>query len=495
VAKKAFENMDCNLEVTRHNALGRMSRTNSADFMSINRIPLFLGPGLLLLVSCPSLPGPKAGGRDAGLGVPADYNSGRAAVPELVDSLGGLFGDAGLRKQMELSQKHNPDIEAAAARLEEAGFNTRSARSGLFPSLDLGAGANRSQTNSAGAGFNFGSVITERYGASLDAQWEVDVWGRIRAGVAAAGADQAAAQADFAAASQSIAAQTAQAYFDLVAATKLQDLAQERLASFQGTYDLVNRRFELGTANLGERDLARTDVESAGAAINASKNSRDQAARRLATLTGSYPDAGRKADTWPSLKRSVAAGIPSTLLEVRPDIFAAYQRILAADANVKVAHANLFPSFVLTSSGGQQSSALRDLANSDFNVWAIAANLSGPIVDGGRRRSELGAANALAKQALAAYRSTVLNAFREVENGLGSEYYLQRQEAATASALEAARSAEERSLRSYEAGLADILTVLESKRRRFSAEESLIELKNLRCQNRVALALSLGKAY
>jgi multidrug efflux system outer membrane protein len=117
------------------------------------------------------------------------------------------------------------------------------------------------------------------------------------------------------------------------------------------------------------------------------------------------------------------------------------------------------------------------------------------LIDGGRRRAELGAANARAKQALASYRSTVLNAFREVENALGSELYLKQQESSTAKALEAARTAEERTLRNYESGLVEILTVLDTKRRRFAAEESLINLRNLRYQNRVALALALGKAY
>ena len=459
------------------------------------RLPIIASSASLLLVSCPSLPVSKAGGRDAGLGIPSDYNGGRAPVPELVDSLGGVFDDAGLDRQLALAQRHNPDLAEAAARLEEAGFNTRNARGGIYPSLDFGAGATRSQSNSAGAGFNFGSVIRDRQSASLDAQWEVDVWGRIRAGAAAAGANEEAVAADYEAARQSIAAQTAQAWFDLVAATKLMGLAEDRRDSFQSTYDLINRRFGLGTADLGDLSLAKTDIGNAEAEINARKDSRDQAARRLATLTGSYPDASRSAASWPSMNRAVAAGIPSTLLESRPDIFSAYMRIVSADMNVKVAHSDLFPRFSLTSSGGQQSSALRDLAKSDFTVWAIAANLSAPIVDGGRRRAELGAANARAKQALAAYRSTVLNAFREVENALGSELYLRKQEEATARALEAARSAEERAARNYESGLVEVLPVLEAKRRRFDAEENLIALKNLRFQNRVALALALGKAH
>lgn len=451
--------------------------------------PIFLF--CILFSGCASLPGRKADLAGAGMKVPQSYQSGRAAVPELVGSLGDVFGDAGLRKQLKLAQENNPDLAAAAARLEEAGFNTRVATAGFFPSLTGNAGVGRSNNPSGG----FGPGVANRFSASLDVQWEVDIWGRIRSGAVAAGAERDAVAAEYAAASQSIAAQTAQAWFDLVATTKLKTLAEERLASFQSTVNLVERRFELGTADLGELSLAKTDVENARSEINARQDARDQSARRLAALVGKYPDAGMSANEWPSLKRGVAAGLPSTLLELRPDIYAAYMRILAADANVKVAHRDLFPQFSLTASGGQQSSALSQLAKSNFSVWSVAANLSAPIIDGGARRGELGAANARAKQALANYHSTVLNAFREVENALGSELYLAKQEQATSQALAAARSAEERTLRNYESGLAEILTFLDAKRRRFDAEERLIELKNLRYQNRVTLALALGKAY
>jgi multidrug efflux system outer membrane protein len=452
-----------------------------------------IGIGLIcgLLTACPALPGAKSKGAAAGMKVPDSYRSGRAAVPELVDGLGEVFADSGLRKQMRLAQKNNPDLAVAAARLEESGFNTRRATAGFFPSLTGNAGAGRSNSPAAA----FGAGVSNRYNASLDVQWEVDVWGRIRSGAAAAGAERDAVEAEYAAASQSIAAQTAQAWFNLVASTKLRGLAEARLASFQDTVNLVERRFELGTADLGELSLAKTDVENARSEINAQQDLRDQSARRLAALVGKYPDAGIAATEWPSLKRGVAAGLPSTLLELRPDIYAAYMRIIAADANVKVAHRDLFPQFSLTASGGQQSSALSQLAKSNFSVWSIAANLSAPVLDGGKRRAELGAANARAKQAFAAYHSTVLNAFREVENALGSELYLGRQEQATSQALAAARTAEERTLRNYESGLVEILSVLEAKRRRFNAEENLINLKNQRFQNRVTLALALGKAY
>jgi NodT family efflux transporter outer membrane factor (OMF) lipoprotein len=284
-----------------------------------------------------------------------------------------------------------------------------------------------------------------------------------------------------------------QAYFELIAAESLLDLSQRRLSSFQKTLQLVERRFESGTGDLGDLDLARTDVENTKSQLAGRIDSRDQAARQLAVLTGSYPDANSSAGKWPALGQGIQAGIPSTLLMNRPDIDAAYQRIRAADSRVKVAHSDLYPRFSLTASGGYQSSTLKNFTDADFSVWSIAGNLAAPLIDGGQRRAELGAANARAKEALAQYQSTVLNAFREVENALGSERYLLNQQQATSRALAAAQSAEERVLRNYESGLVEVLALLVTQRRSFATEESLIDIRRLRYKNRVALALALGK--
>lgn len=223
------------------------------------------------------------------------------------------------------------------------------------------------------------------------------------------------------------------------------------------------------------------------------EDNRDQAARAIRLLTGSYPDAKLSAADWPSLERGVPAGVPSDVLRNRPDIDAAYQRIRAADSRVSVAHADLFPSFPLTGSVGQSSSVLSDLADSSFNTWSLVAGLSAPIFDAGMRRAELGAAGKRAEQALAAYQSTVLAALKEVEDALGSERLLRRQETARLKALEAAKSAEKRSRRDYEAGISDLLSLLEAQRRVFTTEDDTITVRRLRLQNRVALALALGK--
>lgn len=442
------------------------------------------GLAALLFAACAELP--STGDRTP-LELPAAYASDAMPAPEVADSLLALFDTPALRTTVQRALANNPDLLAARARLEEAGYNLDRSRAGLSPSLTGNGSAGRRQTGGPAG------IELSNYSASLDARWEVDIWGRVRSGVTAAEADRAAAAADYAAARQSLAAQTMQAWFDLVAATKSMELDQRRVDSFGATQTLVDRRFELGRATLAEVALARTDLDNARADLESTRDGRDQAARRLRVLAGDYPDAALRAGSWPSLRRSVPAGLPSDLLRRRPDIAAAYQRIRAADARVVVAHADLFPSFALTASGGRQSPKLSDLARSSFDSWSVLADLTAPILDGGLRRAELGASTKRADQAYRAYQGTVLDALREVEDALGSELYLAREETARGTALEAAQRAVDRTRRDYEAGVTDFLSLLDAQRRVFTTEQRTINLRAARFNNRVALALALGK--
>ena len=435
-------------------------------------------------VAC-SAPGPLAPGAAGSLEIPARYDGSQPPVLRVATSLTGLFDDAAMNAAVRRALAQNPDLRGSFARMEEAGFNVRRTAAALSPSVDANAAAGRSDNALMGE--------QATYSAALDARWELDVWGRIRAGVTAAAADQAAAAADYENARQSLAAQTMQAWFDLVGAEKRLALGNRRLASFAETKDLVQRRFELGTATFAESELARTDFENARADIRQLEDDRDRAARTVRFLTGDYPDAKLGASSWPSLGRTVPAGLPSQLLMARPDIDAAYQRLRAADSRVTVAHRDLFPSFPLTASGGRSGNVLADLGRSSFDSWSLLASMSAPVFDAGQRRAELGAAGKRAEQALAAWQSAVLAAFREVEDALGSERLLASQETARRQALDAARSAESRTRRDYEAGIADLLSLLEAQRRVFNTEDQTISIHRARLQNRVALALALGK--
>ena len=406
-----------------------------------------------------------------------------------------VFPSKELNRLIATAETKNPDLKAAAARLEQSGFSLASARSGLFPSLSAGTSARRSRSNSAGQGFEAGSFTTERFDATLDAAWEADIWGRIKSGIAAAQSDQRALAADFATARQSIAAQTAQAYFQLVANTQLVALAERREKSFQQTYLRVDQRFGRGTATLGEVNLAKSDAQNAKAQIHLARESRDASKRNLAALVGSYPGTQYSASQFPSLKRSIPAGLPSSLLRNRPDINAAYHRLRAADARIKVAHAELFPTISLTAATGRLSDQIPNLTSPDFTIWSLAGNLSAPIFDGGNLRAQKALAEAHAKEELAHYQSAVLTALKEVEDALASESFLASRESTIGEALKSAKVAQERFSRSYESGVGDLLTVLEVQRRVFDTEEALLNVKLLRYQNRVALALALGKAY
>lgn len=437
-----------------------------------------------LLVSC-SMPGPLAPGAAASMEIPARYDASQPPVPEIRANLLRLFNDRALSQTVARALGNNPDLRASFARFEEAGFSARSAAAPLYPTLNAATGGGR----------RAGVLVpaTNFVQAQLDSRWELDVWGRIRAGVTAACADQAAAAADYESARQSIAAQTMLAWFDLVAAQQLVELSQRRLRSFESSQQMISRRFDLGTSSLAELELSKADTENTRADLQRRIDQRDQASRLVRVLAGDIPDSRLRSDSWPSLQRSVAAGIPSDLLLNRPDIDAAYQRIRAADARVKVSHADLFPSFALTGSGGRIGTRLGDLGNSAFNSWNLLADISAPIFDGGQRQANLGAAGKRAEQAYQSYRSTVLNALREVEDALGSESLLKREQSARLHALTAARKSEARTRRDYEAGLTEVLNLLVAQRLVFNTEEQTINIHATRLKNRVRLALALGK--
>jgi NodT family efflux transporter outer membrane factor (OMF) lipoprotein len=440
---------------------------------------------VLLVAGCTAPPRLSDGAPES-LALTGSYKAPVPPVPEVADGLLDLFDNAQLNTVVKRALAGNPDLRSSLARLEEAGFNMRKARGPLYPSLD--------GVFSASRGDGPGRRESSLFDAGLDARWEVDVWGRIRAGVEASVADEAAAAAGYEAARQSIAAQTMQAWFDLSAAEQLLDLATRRLASFENTKRSVSRRRDAGTASLADLELTRSDTHAAAAELEARRDERDRFARRLQALVGAYPGGDYSTSgPLPTLRRGVPAGLPSDLLRQRPEIDAAYQRIRGADARVQVAHADLFPSFTLTGSVGQSSNVLGDLARSEFTSWSVLAGLGAPLFDGGRRRAELGAAGKRAERAYQDYRGVVLNALGEVEDALGSERYLRAREAARQRSFASAREAEARTRRDYEAGITELLNLLITQRQVFSSEEQTINLRAARLKNRVALALALGK--
>ncbi|MEM7393775.1 MAG: efflux transporter outer membrane subunit, partial [Verrucomicrobiota bacterium] len=430
-------------------------------------------PFSLALVSCQS---PSTFSRMEPLEMPADYSGKMVPELDIKDSLLELFDDDDLEQIVERALNNNPELQRSRARMEELGFNLVQSKASYFPGITANGNGTRQKRTEMGT--------ANLFSATLDTRWEVDVWGRIRSGVSAAEADRAAASATYEAARQSLVAQSMQAWFQRIAAERSLELDLQRVASFTTTEKRVQRRFELGQASLAEVDLARTDLENAAADIESSTDRRDQAARQLRVLTGDYPDAGLPAGSWPALERGVPAGLPSDLLRRRPDLIAAYENVVAADARTHVAHADLFPSLTLTGSLGRESESLSDLLKSGFDIWSLAGNLSAPVFEAGQRRAEVRAAGKRAEQAFRNYQTTLITALREVEDALGSETYLAREEATRLRALAAARSAADRASRDYDAGVSSLLSLLETQRRVFTTEQQIINIKAARLNNR-----------
>lgn len=439
----------------------------------------------VLLFSCATLPRGLSPSANQSVAMSTKYGTSQEPNVELVSSIQQLFQSPSLNQHIQQALRDNPELKTTKARLEEAGFQVNKVKAPALPQLNSSISTGRQRANQqSNSSFQLG----------LDARWEPDVWGKMELAARASEANQDQLKANFLSAQQSLAAQVAQSWIQLISREKLLQLANKRLISLKKTEALIQRRFENGLESLGNLNLAQTDVASASAGVAFRTDQRDAASRSLQVLLGAYPNNRSRSSHWPSLQRSIKAGLPSSLLLRRPDIRAAYHALREADARVQVSYRDLFPSFPLTASIGQSSSQLKQLANSNFSTWSLLANLSAPIIDGGLRRAELGAANKRAEQALYNYQSTVLKALGEVENALGSEKWLKQRQYHTEKALKAAINAETNTKRSYENGLVEVLTLLDATRRRLSTEENLIEIQASRYDNRIVLALALGKA-
>lgn len=389
--------------------------------------------------------------------------------------------------------KANTDLRTAAARFEQASWQAAIEEGAAAPTLDLSLGARRDRSSQAIAGGGRDAVYVSEHTLTLDLTWEVDLWGRIRANTDAANSELYASRHDYHAARLSLAAQTAQLLVDLSAASLLRDLTAERVASLEGTVQRVMRRYERGLTTAFDLRLAESDLSSASADLAVRADQEARAGRALEILLGRYP--ANRIDglkRLPRLSRSIPIGLPATLLERRPDMAAERARLHAAGYRIKAAKAELLPRISLTASGGTSSEQFEKLFDVDFLIASIAGNLVQPIFQGGRLRNRVALNKAAEKEALSTYVERALQAFREVEDALGAERWLERQEEALTLALGKATSAERLAEAQYERGLIPVLELLTAQRGRLDAKDRLLDVRRQRINNRITLHLALG---
>jgi len=434
---------------------------------------------------------------------PESWSATRQAKQGIDDRWVERFGGGELKALVKEAYDANRDLRAAAARVDRAAVLAKAAGAEAMPQINAALNGSRDKRNFIGFPFGGGGVLTNinnSYGAQLSLSWELDLWGRIRAGQRAALADLQAQGEQYRAAKASLAAQVVRSWLLVTEINGQIALANQALQSRRDTAELVRGRFERAVggmqATASQVRLAEADVETAKAALAARKAERDQALRQLEVLLGRYPAAKLTGTSiLPRTRSMPPAGLPSELLLRRPDILAAERQLAAAGSRRKEAKLAFYPSFSLTGSGGRSTEQLGDISNSDFGVWSIAGQVAQPILRGGQLKANLEARGAEEREALANLQQVVLKGFSEVETALAAEGFLADRSAALESAAELARDAEETARQEFARGTIDVLTLLAATSRRIELDSQALTLRRLRLDNRVNLHLALGGDY
>lgn len=454
---------------------------------------------LLFTAACASAP--KFKPPDLDLAVPERWSAGESGGAP-VDSLWWQrFNDPVLDRLVSEALENNLNLKAAAARVQAAAAQATIAGAPLYPQAGgRFTGARRKQNFIGfpipGAGDGVPSSTTSTYGVSLDVSWELDLWGQLSAGRAAALADFQAAQAEHSGARLSLAAQTAKAWFAAVEAGRQVELARATAENFRTSSDLVRARYERGLRPSLDLRLSLSSLAGARAVLQQRRAVYDRSLRQLEILMGRYPSAAlQPGQDLPPSPEAIPPGLPADLVSRRPDLVVAERRLAASYARYKQARRALYPKISLTGSAGTSSNELGSLLSGDFSVWNLVGNLVQPLFQGGRIRGGIRLAASQSESALALYVQDVLNAFAEVESALAAESFLAARqealEAATEQALAARRLAEDR----YSKGLSDLITLLDAQRRAYESESQLLAVRRQRLENRIDLHLALGDGF
>jgi multidrug efflux system outer membrane protein len=381
---------------------------------------------------------------------------------------------------------YNPDLLAAAARVEIAAQTADLARSTLYPQVNL----------LARGGGDTGGDDSGLEGTGLFAYWEIDLWGRLRSAHAASSASYEATVADTEFARQSIAALVAKSYFLAIEATLQRQLAEEMVAAAEQLVMLTSERERVGRGDAYDVALARASAESFRDAEIALALARDQALRALDALLGRYPaatvDIASELVRWPG---PAPAGLPSQLLERRPDVVAADRRVAAAFHRGAEARAARLPAISLTSNLTDLTSDLFELKERDNPVWSTGASLLAPLFSGGGLRTQVRIRTAEQRLAIADYGRIGARAFGEVESALAAELVAgRRTEVLNRAAADNERALELARVR-YDVGSGDLRDVQQQQVAVHSSRSALVRMQTEQLVQRVNLHLALGGSF
>jgi multidrug efflux system outer membrane protein len=410
------------------------------------------------------------------------------------------FNDAALNRLIDEATAANANLAAAAARVKQARALAGIAQADRIPQVGAQFGPQRFRSSAISLGLPAGTAVAPAtvWQGQLSASYEVDLFGRVAGNVSAARADAATSEATYRSVLLALQADVAQIYFRLRAADAEQALLNETVRLREENFRINQRRFELGDLGELEPARARTELASTRADAIAVERQRAQLEHALAVLLGK-PAASFSAASDPLAETSalpgIPAGLPSDLLERRPDIAAAQRAMMAANARIGVAKSAMFPALRITGAGGGESADLSDLFNWSSRTWIIGALLSMPIIDGGRNKANIARSEAALEESVAIYRHSVLTAFAEVEDNLAGLRTLAGQAQALDDAATSARRSAELATKQYQAGRTSFLDVIDAQRNLVAVERSAVQLRGTRATTTVALIRSLGGGW
>jgi outer membrane protein, multidrug efflux system len=424
------------------------------------------------------------------------------ARPADADSRGAWWQAFAEPRLDELEQRlgqSNPDLRAAVARFEEARALSLGAHSNLFPTVGAEASATRERVSGnaplaaifGNKPFTYNDLLGE-----LDLSWEIDLFGRLRNLAAEAGAQAEASAADLASVRLSLQAQLATDYFSLRGADATMQLLESTTQDYDRAYELTRHRYDEGIAAATDVDQANTLRQNARAQLAAVRLERAQLEHAIAVLIGEPPSSfSMKPGALAGAPPPLSPGLPSTLLQRRPDVAEAERNVAAANAQIGAARSAWFPLFSLSGAAGFESTVASRWLQAPSRLWSVGPTGQLPLLDAGARLAGNREAWAAYDQAVASYRKTALMAFQEVEDSLAAWHHvadeLRADEAAAASAESSAHHADER----YAAGVADYVEVTTTHTAALQAQQAVLAARVAELNAAVALVRATGGGW
>jgi multidrug efflux system outer membrane protein len=390
------------------------------------------------------------------------------------------FQDPQLEQLIAEALKHNTNVQIAAANVEQSAALLTTTRSQLFPTVgyNLGAGRERSREPAFAAQLPNYPNPNSAYQAALQASWEIDLWGRIRRQSEAAYANVLATEEARRGVILSLVAQVANSYLQLRGLDAQLDVAKRTLQTYKESVDLFTLQFQYGQVSMMNVAQAQSQYETAAAQIPLLQSQIDQTQNSLAVLIGRDPGPiARGKSVYDLQLPQVPAGVPSQLLERRPDLAQAEAQLIAANAQIGAAKALYFPTISLTGAFGSASTDLSRLFSGPAKVWSYAGTVAGPIFTFGAVSGQVAQAEAAQQAALLNYQLSIRNAFADVDNALVANQKLREQLDAQVKLVAALQQYNELARLQYDGGYTSYSTVLQAEQALFPAELNLASIR------------------